>query len=368
MVLGRHVISADEAIAMVAKGIASIDVRAEVEFGSGTLPGSFNLPILNTDERRLVGTCYKENGSAAAVALGEKLVSGDKKLERVHAWRDFLRQRPDSFLFCFRGGMRSQYAQDWLSSEGINVARVTGGYKACRRHFVRYLANASAYDRFLVVSGRTGSGKTALLRSLGPQVNFIDLEKLANHRGSTFGATGSPQPSQADFENRLALHLMGVKTNHTVLIEDESRLIGSCCLPESFVQKKLVAPVVYIDDPVAARAERIYQEYVAEPVQTSDPFTVRDALLGSLNKIKNRLGGVRHQAVAAQVTAAFARHGEAVSPEMHRAWITDLLKFYYDPQYDYYLEKKIGRIEFRGTHLEVAGYLAERMQRIPFVT
>src|SRR5262249_43518466 len=148
-------------------------------------PSAINLPLLTDSERAAIGTHYKAHGQQAAIELGESLVSGDTRAARIDAWRTFVAAHPTAMLYCWRGGLRSQIAQDWLREAGVAVPRVAGGYKALRRTCMVAIDEFSASARLLVVGGRTGSGKTELL---GAFANSIDLERLANHRGSAFGA------------------------------------------------------------------------------------------------------------------------------------------------------------------------------------
>jgi tRNA 2-selenouridine synthase len=182
-----------------------IDVRAPVEFAKGAFPHAVNLPLMDDEERRLVGITYKERGNAEAVKLGHTLVSGEVKAARIKAWNDFIDTHPDAKLYCFRGGQRSQISQEWIAQSGREIVRLKGGYKAFRNYLMEETERSITRFNPLVLGGRTGSGKTILLHQLE---NAIDLEGLANHRGSSFGRTLVPQPSQIDFENALAYALI----------------------------------------------------------------------------------------------------------------------------------------------------------------
>src|SRR5476651_576549 len=141
--------------------IPMMDVRAPVEFDKGAFPGVINLPLMNDLEREKVGTCYKQQGQQAAIELGHRLVSGSIKEQRIQAWADFARARPDGLLYCFRGGLRSQLTQQWLKTEaGIDYPRVINGYKAMRTYLIEVTDNAVAECDLVLVGGLTGSGKT----------------------------------------------------------------------------------------------------------------------------------------------------------------------------------------------------------------
>src|SRR5471032_2751077 len=154
--------------------IPMMDVRAPVEFDKGAFPGVINLPLMNDLEREKVGTCYKQQGQQAAIELGHRLVSGSIKEQRIQAWADFARARPDGLLYCFRGGLRSQLTQQWLKTEaGIDYPRVINGYKAMRTYLIEVTDNAVAECDLVLVGGLTGSGKTEVLAQLD---NALDLE------------------------------------------------------------------------------------------------------------------------------------------------------------------------------------------------
>jgi len=154
-----------------------IDVRAPIEFVDGSIPGAVNHPLMNDEERAAVGKRYKDNGQEAAIALGEKLVSGELKTERIEAWKTFAAANPNGALYCFRGGLRSRTSQQWLSDAGIDYPLVEGGYKALRRFLIDSLERCTSTLPAMVIGGRTGTGKTRVLVACE---RAIDLEGLAN--------------------------------------------------------------------------------------------------------------------------------------------------------------------------------------------
>ena len=220
-----------------------IDVRAEIEFKAGSFPSARNMPILNDDERALVGICYKDKGPDAAKALGHELVSGAIRENRIDTWCEFISQNPGAKLYCFRGGLRSTLAQHWLQDRGIQIEKIKGGYKALRQSL---LAVYEDLPELIVVAGKTGTGKTEFLARIP---NKVDLEYRANHRGSAFGKQLSEQPAQIDFENRVALDFLKLHSG-PVLIEDESRLIGRINLPLLLQKAMTEAPIVLLEDSV----------------------------------------------------------------------------------------------------------------------
>ncbi|WP_404365412.1 tRNA 2-selenouridine(34) synthase MnmH [Marinobacter sp.] len=344
-----------------------VDVRAPVEFSRGSFPQALNAPLMNDDERHQVGICYKEKGQDAAIELGHELVTGSIREERIAAWSGFARQHPDGYLFCFRGGLRSRLTQQWLKEAGIDYPLVTGGYKALRRFLIDELEARAASASFVIVSGRTGTGKTRLL---GELPDFIDLEGLANHRGSSFGRQVTPQPSQIDFENRLAIALL--KSTEAgagpIFLEDESRLIGRCYLPDALCARMAEAPLIILERSLAERIRIIREDYVEDMLaawcrrdgEQAGWAGFRDYLLSALDRVRRRLGGDRHRQLREIMMAALDAQQASGDLSGHEKWIEVLLTDYYDPMYDYQLGQKQNRIVLSGSHEElrsVAGSL-----------
>ena len=343
-----------------------MDTRAPIEFHKGAFPGVVNLPLMTDRERERVGTCYKQQGQQAAVILGHQLVSGQTKAERLHAWADFARANPDGCLYCFRGGMRSQIVQQWLKQDaGIDYPRVTGGYKALRTFLIQTVDEAVTQCDMIVLGGMTGTGKTDVLVQLD---NALDLEGHANHRGSSFGKRATGQPSNIDFENRLAIDLLKKRSkgHERFVLEDESRTVGSCALPLPLYQRMQSAPMVWLEDSVESRVERILRDYV---VELSAEFTVTNGehgftlfsqrLLQSLSNIQRRLGGERYQRLHVVMQAALQEQASCGSVDLHRVWIEALLREYYDPMYAFQREKKAARIAFAGDQAAVLAFLRQ---------
>jgi len=342
-----------------------MDVRAPIEFQKGAFPHAVNLPLMNDEERHEVGVCYKRHGQDAAFALGHKLVSGNIRAERVAAWAQFAQAHPGGYLYCFRGGQRSRIAQEWLSEElGFRYPRVLGGYKAMRTYLIETIEQAVAECDITVLGGMTGTGKTEVLHQLD---NSLDLEAYAHHRGSSFGSHAHAQPSQIDFENRLAIEILRKRhLGHSALVvEDESRIIGSRNLPLSLYQNMQSRPMVWLEDTLSNRIERILKDYVIDlraeyvamfgPDQGPNKYALR--LRQNLDNIMRRLGGERHQRLAATMDAALEEQARSGSCERHREWIAGLLVHYYDPMYVYQRERKSSRIVFTGHHQDVVDYL-----------
>jgi tRNA 2-selenouridine synthase len=347
-----------------------MDVRAPVEFHKGAFPGVVNLPLMNDLERQKVGTCYKQHGQHAAIELGHRLVSGVVKAERIEAWAEFARAHPDGYLYCFRGGLRSQITRQWLKSEaGIDYPRIRGGYKALRNFLIDTLEQAVTQCDFVLLGGMTGTGKTELLVQLD---NGLDLEGHANHRGSSFGKRATGQPSNIDFENRLAIDLLKKRDAGIgqFVLEDESRVVGSCALPLPLYQGMQQYPMVWLEDSFEDRVQRILRDYVVDlsaefsAVHGEQGFALfSERLLESLNNVQKRLGGERHRRMLLLMEDALAEQGRSGAVDLHRGWIEGLLREYYDPMYVFQREKKGARIEFAGERGAVIEYLRERLNQ-----
>ncbi|MEB0047045.1 MULTISPECIES: tRNA 2-selenouridine(34) synthase MnmH [unclassified Pseudomonas] len=348
-----------------------MDARAPIEFVKGSFPGVVNLPLMSDNEREQIGTCYKQHGQQAAIALGQRLVSGEVKDRRIQAWVEFARANPEGYLYCFRGGLRSQIVQQWIKEEaGIDYPRIGGGYKSMRTFLLETVDQAVEQCDFVLLGGMTGTGKTEVLAQLS---NGLDLEGHANHRGSSFGKRATGQPTNIDFENRLAVDVLKKRATgiEQFVLEDESRMVGSCALPLPLYQGMQGFAMVWLEDSVEGRVERILQDYVINlhaefvALHGDQGFELyAERLISSLNNIYRRLGGERHQRMFLQMEDALAEQARTGSVELFRDWIEVLLGEYYDPMYAFQREKKGHRIEFSGEQGAVLEYLRERPNRL----
>jgi len=336
--------------------IPVMDVRAPVEFSQGAFPNAVNYPLLTDEERHQVGIRYKQEGQDAAIALGQKLVADSVKVKRLHLWKQFAKQHPEGYLYCFRGGLRSRTVQQWLQESGIQLPLIQGGYKAMRRFLINELEQSIEESQFVILGGKTGTGKTYLLKELS---HPVDLEGLANHRGSSFGRLPDGQPEQIDFENKLSIQLMKYHTkgiNHFWL-EDESRLIGKLLLPDSLQAKMKQAPVVMLEEDINYRINIIIKDYVVDLLglyesKTGDPELAfnnyAQYMLDSLERIKKRLGGVLYKELSSLMQQAIDQHKKTSEVSGYKPLFEQLLTRYYDPMYNYQMEKKQERIIFTG--------------------
>jgi tRNA 2-selenouridine synthase len=239
---------------------------------------------------------------------------------------------------------------------------VTGGYKAMRRFLLEELQRSLASASFVLISGKTGTGKTRVISHLA---RAVDLEGLANHRGSSFGQLPTPQPSQIDFENGLSIALLRLLAQGPgrIYLEDEGRLIGSLALPEALREKMKDAPMLVVEQDLEDRIDVVIEDYVVDlgrrylQLYGEDGARLHgEKLQGDLARVRKRLGGLHYQQVSDLMAAAFARQWQDGDLSGHRQWIALLLENYYDPMYEYQLSKRAGEQLFWGDRQAVIAW------------
>lgn len=256
-----------------------VDVRSPSEYKSGHIPGAINIPLFDDSEREAVGIKYKNAGRTKAILKGLELTGPSMHLKLTEAIK--AAREGKLLVYCWRGGMRSE-AMAWLFSlADIRTEILSGGYKSYRNFL---LASLSRKRKMIILGGMTGSGKTLILRyikSLGCQVT--DLERLANHKGSAFGAIGQPpQPTSEHFANLLFKEWCHLDDNQPVWLEDESQNIGNVFMPDSFYNNMLEAPVIILLMDIKTRMPGLIEEYSQYP-----PEAIKESIM----RIKKRLGG-----------------------------------------------------------------------------
>jgi len=300
---------------MRAEIIPVVDVRSPSEYHAGHIPGAINIPLFEDSEREAVGIEFKKEGKKKAILKGLDLMgptmSGKLKNALAVAVEGKL------LVHCWRGGMRSE-AMAWLFSLGdIETYMLEGGYKAYRNHI---LDGLSEKRRIIILGGLTGTGKTHILeyiRNSGNQV--IDLEGIAKHKGSAFGALGQPpQPSTEQFGNQLFVEWTLVDSNMPVWLEDESRNIGTVFLPDRFHSNMQNAPTIILLLDIKKRLPRLIKEYSIFPPE---------ALYSSILKISKRLGGDNTtDALKAVETGDFAKAIEITLNYYDKAYLFGIKK------------------------------------------
>ena len=293
-----------------------IDVRSPAEFEYAHIPGAYNIPLLENDERAEIGILYKNSGRQDAILKGLEII-GPKMAGFV---KQGLKISPTRKLriHCWRGGMRSD-SMGWLFSTAMfDVKILIGGYKTYR-HFIREQLETDA--KYVVLSGRTGSGKTEILHELtkmGEQV--IDLEGMAHHKGSAFGALGElPQPSSEQFENDLYNVWKTLDLSKPIWLEDESRAVGKVTIPEPLFDKMRNCQVVRVEMSPELRVERLLIDYAKYP---------KEGLIEATQRIDRKLGGQHAKSAI-----------EAIQNNDFKTAI-EIVLYYYDKTYNYGLSKR----------------------------
>ena len=319
-----------------------IDVRAPAEWAEDHLPGALSLPVLDDAERAQVGTIYKQVSPFTARKVGAALVAANAArhlqgplADKPGGWRPL--------VYCWRGGQRSGSFATILAQIGWRVETIAGGYKAWRALVVDALYEQPFPCPVVVLDGNTGSAKTEILNMLpGLGVQVLDLEGLARHRGSLFGAMPGGQPSQRGFETALAMAMAGLDPARLVVVEAESSKVGNCRLPPGLWKVMLSAPTVAIAAPLAARAEYLARAY------------------GDLTDDAARLAGMidllrpMHPGEVIEGWHALAVAGEFA------ALAGGLMEAHYDPRYD----KHRARMQRAGAELVVDSLDGDALPRI----
>jgi len=294
---------------------AVIDVRSPSEYANGHIPGAHSVPLFSDQQRAVVGTLYVQKGKEEAIRTGLEIV-GSQLADFVAA---IAQAAPTKkiLVYCWRGGMRSKSVASLLDSLGYDTAQLIGGYKAMRAY------NRTMFEtvqKYVIISGKTGSGKTILLKKLAQQgEQVVDLEGLARHKGSVFGFFGQtqPQPTQEQFENDLGWALIHARTDRTIWLEDESRMIGRCSLPEGLWPHMQQAPRIVIEVPEHTRRTALITEYGAMP---------HDQLISTIERLSRHVGSER--------TAHMLKHITELDV------ILDELLKHYDKTYTFSAERR----------------------------
>ena len=296
--------------------IPVIDVRSPGEYAQAHIPGAINIPLFTDEERAEVGTAYKKQGKQKAMLIGLDKIG--PKMQTVAEQALKVSKEGKLLVHCWRGGMRSE-SMAWLFERvGIECQLLRGGYKAYRRYAKKELSSKA---KIIILSGSTGSGKTDILKelqNLGEQI--IDLEGIAHHRGSAFGAIGEKeQHSTEQFENNLHLAFSKLDLSKRIWVEDESKPIGKNFIPDEFFKQMRKAPVLKINISKKERIKRLVKDYT---------FADKEILIYHLNRIKKRLGPKETQMAIESV-----ENGEM-------ATAVDISLTFYDKAYAHGLSKR----------------------------
>ena len=310
---GMKKLKADEFVAKM-KGQVVLDIRTPAEFAEGHLPEAVSFPLFSDEERVKVGTLYKQQGKETAVLKGLELV-GPKLKKFVLQARKL---KGALYLYCWRGGMRSSSMAWLLETAGREVYLLEGGYKAYRTYGRELISNGL---KLIMLSGPTGSGKTEILHQLellGHQV--LDLEGLANHRGSSFGGIGQPsQPSTEQFTNLIFEKTMEFDLSQPIWVEGESQAIGRVSILNELFSQMNCCQTIRIDPPQEERIVRLLRDYAGFPAEE---------LQRSIENISKRLGGKDTQDTLEALKAGDYRK------------VTEITLAYYDKGYDFSMARR----------------------------
>ena len=292
-----------------------VDVRSPSEFAEGHIPHAINIPIFNDEERSIVGIIYKNKGRIKAIECGLEIV-GPKMADFVrHASK--IAPSGQIAIYCWRGGMRSE-SMAWLFERvDIKCNLLEGGYKSYRNYLLEKVGNI---PELIVIEGYTGSGKTEILHSLGSMdEQIIDLEGLANHRGSVFGGIGQQQqPSTQQFQNDLFDEILKFDLSKRVWVEGESKTVGRVFLPDPFWAAMNSAHNIEIQVPRSERIDRLVTEYGSLPAELME---------NAISSIVQRLGDLRMKEILQYYR------------EKNLSVVADKLLEYYDQTYQYSRDK-----------------------------
>lgn len=264
-----------------------LDVRSPGEYKHAHIPGSHSFPLFTDEERKIVGTTYKQNSRGEAIKIGLDFFGPTLKQRVIEAER-IAKGNKILLVHCWRGGMRSAAISWLLDLYGFKIYTLTGGYKAYRNWVLEQFKKNYPFQ---LIGGYTGSGKTELLVELKKEKKLIvDLEEIAGHKGSAFGNIGlPPQPGQEQFENYLSMVLHGcVQANAStpIWLEDESQRIGTVNIPNELWNAMRKSPVYFLDIPFEKRLEHIVQEYGQLD---------REAVIAAIGRITKKLGHLQAQ-------------------------------------------------------------------------
>ncbi len=309
-------ITIDEALKM--KNTLLLDVRSEDEFREDTIPGAINLPVLNNEERAMVGILYRKEGPVSARKLALELVG--PKLPSKMATALGHTGAEDLLVFCWRGGERSEFMAQVFDNMGYNVYRIIGGYKSYRRYVNGYLEKEELTQTAVVLHGLTGVGKTEILQFLGQKgLPVLDLEGLARHRGSVYGKIGlPPSPTQKAFESEIVKFLLSIGKKEAFIVECESRRIGKLLVPAPLMKAIGNGCRVLLYAPLEERVKRISNIYT-----DGSAHNVAELQEATLSLAK-RLGRAKVEAL-----------NKLLEEKKFEPVFSYLLTKYYDPLYKY---------------------------------
>ncbi|HWR43093.1 tRNA 2-selenouridine(34) synthase MnmH [Sporomusa sp.] len=317
MIILNNVIRVEEAVTLDRPTF--IDVRSPEEYSVGHIPGAVNIPLFNNDERAHVGATYKQIGVEEAKHLGLAIVS-TKLPDIVGQVRQLHKSGQKVVMYCWRGGMRSKSIVNVLEMMGVSTSQLLGGYKAYRQYVLDRLRTFEIKPLIVVLCGSTGTGKTIILNRLAKRnIPVIDLEKLANHRGSVFGQIGLGRPATAqNFDAELLKELEVFNDQPYIVVECESKRIGNVYLPDSLFNAMRQGKKMLLSTDVEIRIDRLIEEYL--DIYSNN----QEAIIASIESLRKRIGNKKADHLLERFKSGNIRDVVKV-----------LLMDYYDPMYGY---------------------------------
>lgn len=305
-----------------------IDARTKEEYNEATIPGALNIELLDHEERKIIGTIYNNKNSKKAKLKGVELVS-PKIPDLVKKVNHLDKKYDNLIIFCSRGGLRSKSLAEFSDLAGIEVYRLESGYKGYRHYIIDKLENYDFKGRISVLHGNTGVGKTYILKEMEKMgAAIIDLEGIANHRGSAFGSIGLDQPyNQKYFDSLLWEELKKKdKINGIIFVEAESRRVGHSVIPDFFHKKMKSGEDLLINASMEKRVDNIYLEYIKDIESNQEKFIER--VLESLTAIKKYI-------IKKAGKDSYLRLLELAKNAEFKELTKILLEEYYDPMYEH---------------------------------
>lgn len=329
-----------------------VDVRAPIEHKDSAIPGSVNIPLFSDDERKEVGTIYKQAGEEAAKWRAMEIVS-PKLPGLLSEIKDLKKSGAEPVIHCWRGGMRSKSVASFLDYAGISSFRLEGGYKAYREFILQQIPGLLP-ERAVVIHGMTGTGKTEILKKLQEKgFPVLDLEQMANHRGSIFGMIGIGEGhNQKTFDSLLFNRLNEIKGSSYFIIEAESKRIGRAAQSDELVEKKLNGINFLVKSSIPNRVKRIYNEYVL-------PYKDEEWFIEEVGeKVTRLLKRIKKPDIVTLLQ-------DALTNREYKELIEILLVHYYDPRYEHALGEYNGPfIELDGDDPDIINELEKEFQSL----
>ena len=303
------VISIDEFLIQLKKSTLIIDVRSPSEYHQGHILGAINIPLLDDESRKIVGTTYKQEGKDKAVLMGFEL-EGKNFSNKINQLLNH-QKSGNILVYCWRGGLRSNIMSWLFDKAGFEVSLLKGGYKSFRNRCTEVF---NFPYNLLILGGQTGSGKTRILHQFKENnIQVVDLEGIANHKGSAYGGLGmKEQPTQEQFENSIALVLLSMNAKNYIWVEAESIMIGKNQIPNGFFEQMRNGTFLNLHLDKELRINNIINEY---------SHFDKNLLINATKKIEKKLGGL-----------AYKNCIEALEKQDYSLWI-DYLLVYYDKAY-----------------------------------